>query len=44
MLFEYITRLLMDNCFIEFFIEGTRSRNFKMLCKYFITLLYKKKY
>lgn len=33
MLNEYITRLLMDNSSIEFFIEGTRSRNFKTLCK-----------
>lgn len=31
MLNEYLTRLLMDDCFIEFFIEGTRSRNFKTL-------------
>lgn len=35
MLNEYITRLLMDNCCLEFFIEGTRSRNFKTLAPKF---------
>lgn len=29
-LYDYIQRLLMDDCYLEFFIEGTRSRNFKM--------------
>lgn len=30
MLYDYIQRLLVDDCYVEFFIEGTRSRNFKM--------------
>jgi glycerol-3-phosphate O-acyltransferase len=30
MLYDYIQRLLIDDCYVEFFIEGTRSRNFKM--------------
>jgi len=28
---EYLTHLLMDDCFLEFFVEGTRSRSGKML-------------
>lgn len=28
---EYIQRLLLDDCFLEFFVEGTRSRSGKML-------------
>lgn len=29
--YEYVKRLLMDECFLEFFIEGTRSRSGKTL-------------
>lgn len=27
---EYLHRLLIDNCYIELFLEGKRSKNFKM--------------
>lgn len=30
-LYEYTIQLLENNCFLEFFIEGTRSRSFRML-------------
>ncbi|EAS00429.1 male sterility protein (macronuclear) [Tetrahymena thermophila SB210] len=29
--YEYVQRLLMDDCMLEFFVEGTRSRSGKML-------------
>ena len=28
---EYVQRLLLDDCYLEFFVEGTRSRSGKML-------------
>lgn len=29
-MYEYTIQLLENKCFLEFFIEGTRSRNFRM--------------
>lgn len=29
--YEYVQNLMIDNGYVEFFVEGTRSRSFKML-------------